>query len=141
MLQQLLSKHEGFAEATKIFATKDLKKATNNYDERRVLGRGGQRTVYKGILADNRVVIIKKSKIMDQSQVEQFINEVIILSQINPRNVVKLLGYCLETEVPLLVYEFVTNGTFYNHLHNQDQASSISWETRLQIAIETTRAL
>ena len=141
MLQQLLSKGEGFAKATKIFTIEDLKKATNNYDERKILGHGGQGTIYKGILVYNRVVIVKKSKIMDQSQVEQFINEVIILSQINHRNMVKLLGYCLETKVPLLVNEFVTNGTLYNHLHNQDQASSISWETRLQIAIETTRAL
>ncbi|THG04492.1 hypothetical protein TEA_024486 [Camellia sinensis var. sinensis] len=93
------------------------------------------------ILPENKIVAIKKSQMVDESQIEQFINEVVVLSQINHRNVVKLLGCCLETQVPLLVYEFITNGTLFEHIHNQSKASNISWENRLRIAAKTAGVL
>ncbi|KAK7840738.1 wall-associated receptor kinase-like 9 [Quercus suber] len=61
LLQQQLSKHNGSIEATQIFTAEELKKATNNYQENRILGQGGQGTVYKGILPDNKIVAIKKA--------------------------------------------------------------------------------
>ena len=141
MLQQQLSGQEGANEMVKIFTAEELEKATNKFDEGKIIGTGGYGTVYKGTLVDGSTVAIKKSKIVDQSQIEQFINEIVVLSQINHRNVVKLLGCCLETEVPLLVYEFITNGTLFDHIHDESKASNISWEARLRIAAETAEVL
>ncbi|XP_055807605.1 wall-associated receptor kinase 2-like [Solanum dulcamara] len=142
----LLLKHriftkEGGVEATKIFTAEELKKATNNYANDRILGRGANGIVYRGVLRDTRIVAIKKSRIVDESQIEQFINEVLILTQINHRNVVKLFGCCLEDEVPLLVYEYVSEGTLYEHIHNQRGAGWLTWQNRLRIAAEIANTL
>ncbi|KAK5840404.1 hypothetical protein PVK06_009304 [Gossypium arboreum] len=141
LLREQLSKRKGYREDVKVFTVEELEKATSNYNESRILGQGGQGTMYKGILADNQIVAIKKSIIGDPSQVEQFINEIMVLYQINHRNVVKLLGCCLETQVPLLVYEYITNGTLFHHMHNDDATFYLSWETRLRIATETAETL
>ncbi|RZC78331.1 hypothetical protein C5167_002584 [Papaver somniferum] len=125
-----------------VASLEELERATDNFNQNRIIGKGGFGTVYKGMLPNGRIVTIKKSKLVDENQVDQFINEVVILSQINHRHIVKLLGCCLETEVPLLVHEYVTNGALSYHLHGEDgHDSSISWKDRLRIASEIARAL
>ncbi|TYI38340.1 hypothetical protein ES332_A02G019600v1 [Gossypium tomentosum] len=146
LLQQQLSNNEGKVEKIKVFTSKELEKATDYYNENRILGQGGQGTVYKGILTDGNIVAIKKSKlveekVLDDKKLKQFINEVINLSQINHRNVVKLLGCCLETKIPLLVYQFIPNGTLYDLLHRPNEEFPLTWEIRLRIAIEIANAL
>nr|KAJ0189949.1 hypothetical protein LSAT_V11C800437190 [Lactuca sativa] len=141
LLKQQESADEGIVNKTTLFTAKELEKATDHFHENRILGRGGQGTVYKGMLTDGRIVAVKRSKIVDESQLEQFINEVVILSQVNHRNVVKLLGCCLETEVPLLVSEFVSNGTLYEQIHNETDEFPMTLNTRLRIATEIAGAL
>ncbi|KAF8376782.1 hypothetical protein HHK36_031548 [Tetracentron sinense] len=141
LLQQQISSNQ-VGVKPKIFNSEELEMATDNYSETRVLVKGGAGTVYKGMLQNGCIVAIKKSMTVEESQLAQFINEVALLSQVNHRNVVKLLGCCLETEVPLLVYEFVSNGTLFDHIHDMsDDASSMPWEDRLRIATEIGGAL
>ncbi|PIN23117.1 Serine/threonine protein kinase [Handroanthus impetiginosus] len=141
LLEQQLSSSDNGLHKTKLFSSKELAQATDRYNENRILGRGGQGTVYKGMLTDGRIVAVKKSKRVDEGDLEVFINEVVILSQINHRNIVKLLGCCLETEVPLLVYEFIPNCTLFQHIHDPNEGFPLSWEMRLRIARDVAGAL
>ncbi|KAK3023899.1 hypothetical protein RJ639_044521 [Escallonia herrerae] len=141
VLQELITSSTASALKTKLFSTKEIMKAIDNFNESRVLGKGGQGTVYKGMLPDGSIVAVKKSNIVDEDQVGRFVNEVLILSQINHRNIVKLLGCCLEYEVPLLVYEYVSNGNLSHHIRNEGGVPKLSWESRLQIAGEVAGAL
>ena len=118
-----------------------MEKATDNFNVNRILGQGGQGIVYKGMLLDGKIVAIKKSKVIDEGKLEEFVNEVVILSQINHRNVDKLLGCCLEIEVPLLVYEFILNGNLSQYLYDQNEEFQATWDMRLRIATKIAGAL
>ncbi|KAJ4806952.1 Wall-associated kinase family protein [Rhynchospora pubera] len=123
----------------KIYSIEELEQATNKFSEECILGRGGHGIVYKGIFEDGTVTAIKKSKLMEEDETNEFAKEIVILSQINHKNVVKLLGCCLEVKVPVLVYEYISNGTLYHYIH--DKQTLILSDVRLRIAVETANAL
>jgi serine/threonine protein kinase len=141
LLKQQLTTKDGSVEMSKIFSSRELEKATDNFSRDRVLGQGGQGTVYKRMLVDGSIVAVKRSKVVDEDKMEEFINEIVLLSQINHRNIVKLLGCCLETEVPILVYEYIPNGDLFKRLHDESDDYTMTWEVRLRIAIEIAGAL
>ncbi|KAL3734790.1 hypothetical protein ACJRO7_024032 [Eucalyptus globulus] len=131
------------------FTESELAKATNNYDDRKKLGNSSFGSVHKGTLLNCKgtlakhgetVVVVKKPKDVDKSLLNKdFQRELEILMNISCKNVVKLKGICLETRIPLLVYEYIPNGTLFRLIHQNE--STIPWEQRFKIAAETALAL
>jgi serine/threonine protein kinase len=126
--------------AFKIFSEAELQEATDKFNEKRVLGHGGHGTVYKGLLTGNAEVAVKRCMSIDEQHKKEFGKEMLILSQINHKNIVKLFGCCLEVEVPMLVYEFIPNGTLFQLIHG-NHGRQISLATRMQIAHQSAEAL
>ncbi|XP_026386980.1 LEAF RUST 10 DISEASE-RESISTANCE LOCUS RECEPTOR-LIKE PROTEIN KINASE-like 1.2 isoform X1 [Papaver somniferum] len=128
---------------TPIFTYKELEEATNNFDSSKELGDGGFGTVYYGKLKDGRAVAVKRLYENNCKRVEQFMNEVNILSLLRHQNLVSLYGCTSRhSRELLLVYEYVANGTVADHLHGEhSSAGMVTWPIRLSIAIESADAL
>ncbi|XP_017699696.2 LEAF RUST 10 DISEASE-RESISTANCE LOCUS RECEPTOR-LIKE PROTEIN KINASE-like 1.2 isoform X4 [Phoenix dactylifera] len=128
---------------THVFTYEELQEATNHFDSSKELGDGGFGTVYKGKLRDGRVVAVKRLYENNFKRVEQFMNEIAILSGLRHQNLVSLYGCTSRrSRELLLVYEFVPNGTVADHLHGPRASErSLTWPMRLSIAIETADAL
>ncbi|XP_047085697.1 wall-associated receptor kinase 1-like [Lolium rigidum] len=123
----------------KIFKEDELKRCTKNYST--TLGSGAFGVVYKGILEDGKQhIAVKKSKYASKAQIDQFTNEVIIQSRVIHKNIVRLIGCCLEVDVPVLVYEFVSNGNLEDILHGKSKVL-LTMDQRIVIAAESAEGL
>jgi len=124
----------------RIFTKEELKKITKNNSH--ILGKGGSGYVYKGTLEDSTMVAVKASIEVSEALKEDFTNEVIIQSQMIHKNIIKLLGCCLEVDVPMLVYKFAPNGNLNNVLHGKaNRHLPLSLDLRLDIATESAEGL
>ncbi|KAL2548833.1 Wall-associated receptor kinase-like 20 [Forsythia ovata] len=130
----------GGGKSAKVFTGKEIKKATNHFSKDLLLGAGGYGEVYQGILEDGTVVAVKCAKLGNTKGTDQVLNEVRILCQVNHKSLVRLLGCCVELEQPLLVYEYVPNGTLFDHLQGGNRGL-LSWNLRLSIAHATAEGL
>ncbi|KAK6119972.1 hypothetical protein DH2020_046281 [Rehmannia glutinosa] len=126
-----------------IFSYTELEEATNNFDPSKELGDGGFGTVYYGKLRDGREVAIKRLYEHNFRRVEQFMNEIKILTCLRHPNLVSLYGCTSRrSRELLLVYEYVPNGTVADHLHGERvKESPLTWPVRMSIAMETASAL
>lgn len=105
-----------------------------------MVGKGAFGEVYKGVLDGQQVAVKRPAVSVDAAQKGQFANEVIIQSRIIHKNIVRLIGCCLEVDVPILVYEFVSKGSMDDILHG-DRKEPLNLDQRLSIAAESAEGL
>lgn len=118
----------------------ELAAATDNWSSDAELGRGAHGLVFKGTLSDGTVVAIKKPTIdVTQDAWDTFATELELLSKLNHKRLVRLLGYCKEEII--LVYEFMQNGTLADWLHSPKAGTVLGWESRLKIAMGAAKGL
>uniref|UniRef100_A0A0R0IG81 non-specific serine/threonine protein kinase n=1 Tax=Glycine max TaxID=3847 RepID=A0A0R0IG81_SOYBN len=126
-----------------LFSYKELAEATNRFDLNKQIGDGGFGTVYNGKLKDGREVAVKHLYNHNYRRVEQFMNEIQILTRLRHRNLVSLYGCTSrQSRELLLVYEYIPNGTVASHLHGElAKPGLLTWSLRIKIALETASAL
>ncbi|KHN35761.1 Proline-rich receptor-like protein kinase PERK9 [Glycine soja] len=130
----------GLGHSRSWFSYEELIKATNGFSTQNLLGEGGFGCVYKGCLPDGREIAVKQLKIGGGQGEREFKAEVEIISRIHHRHLVSLVGYCIEDNKRLLVYDYVPNNTLYFHLHGEGQPV-LEWANRVKIAAGAARGL
>ncbi|KAK2988961.1 hypothetical protein RJ640_000761 [Escallonia rubra] len=106
------------------------------------IGRGGYGSVFKAVLDDGSTVSLKRRSISSRQGAAEFRSEIELLSRLQHRNIVSLIGYCMEGVEMIVVYEYMANGNLSQHLHGEyGHVSPLSWIQRLHICIKVSRGL
>ncbi|KAF3451649.1 hypothetical protein FNV43_RR07744 [Rhamnella rubrinervis] len=121
------------------FAT--IKAATDDFSDENKLGQGGFGSVYKGILANGQCIAVKRLSVTSQQGDLEFKNEVMLVAKLQHRNLVRLLGFCLERSERLLVYEFVPNASLNQFIFDPTKRGELDWSTRYKIIGGIARGL
>ncbi|KAH9565633.1 hypothetical protein CY35_04G087300 [Sphagnum magellanicum] len=119
----------------------ELAKATGNFSEANEIGAGGFGKVFYGTLDDKKMVAIKRASQQSLQGTTEFRNEVLLLSRLHHRHLVRLEGFCDDKGLQILVYEFMSNGNLHDHLLDSEKGKPLSWFTRLEIAVGVAQAL
>lgn len=124
------------------YTLRELELATNCLSDENVIGEGGYGIVYHGILQDNTQVAVK-NLLNNRGQAEkEFKVEVEAIGRVRHKNLVRLLGYCVEGAYRMLVYEYVDNGNLDQWLHGDvGEVSPVTWESRMNIILGTAKGL
>ncbi|XP_071726802.1 probable receptor-like protein kinase At5g38990 [Rutidosis leptorrhynchoides] len=114
------------------FTLEEIQSATNDFDDELVIGQGGFGKVYKSRISIGHVLAIKRLDCMSNQGASEFRAEIEMLSKLRHCHLVPLIGYCDADKEMILVYEYMPNGTLYDHLHKD--AIPLTWVERLKIA-------
>ncbi|KAG6576951.1 putative receptor-like protein kinase, partial [Cucurbita argyrosperma subsp. sororia] len=122
----------------KKFSYKEIKKATDSFST--TIGQGGYGTVYKAQFSEDLVLAVKRMNKVSEQGEDEFGREIELLARLHHRHLVALRGFCVEKHERFLVYEYMANGSLKDHLHAPGR-TPLSWQTRIQIAIDVANAL
>ncbi|KAG2240442.1 hypothetical protein Bca52824_090760 [Brassica carinata] len=112
---------------------KTIEAATNKFSRSNKLGEGGFGEVYKGTLSNGTEVAVKRLSKTSGQGIREFKNEAVLVSKLQHRNLVRLLGFCLEGEEKILIYEFVPNKSLNYFLFDPEKQSQLDWTQRYKI--------
>ncbi|KAK4590138.1 hypothetical protein RGQ29_020620 [Quercus rubra] len=118
-----------------------IRAATNNFSDANKLGKGGFGIVYMGKLSNGQQIAVKRLSRNSQQGDSEFKNEVLLVAKLQHRNLVRLLGFCLEGNERLLIYEFVPNRSLDYYIFDPMKCENISWEMRFKIIRGIARGL
>ncbi|KAJ4850326.1 hypothetical protein Tsubulata_005847 [Turnera subulata] len=122
----------------------NIMEATEGFDSKYLIGEGGHGTVYKAIMATDRVVAVKKlhaSEAGNLLNLKAFESEICVLTKIRHRNIAKLYGFCPHPKQSFLVYEYIEKGSLRKVFTNEEQAMELDWTKRLNIVKGLASAL
>nr|XP_043625258.1 inactive protein kinase SELMODRAFT_444075-like [Erigeron canadensis] len=129
-----------FGKPPKWFTYAELEHATGGFSQANFLAEGGFGSVHRGVLPDGQAVAVKQHKLASSQGDQEFCSEVEVLSCAQHRNVVMLIGFCIEDGRRLLVYEYICNGSLDSHLYGRHQ-NPLEWAARQKIAVGAARGL
>ncbi|XP_023758523.1 receptor-like serine/threonine-protein kinase SD1-8 [Lactuca sativa] len=124
-----------------LFDFTTLAVATNNFADTNKLGQGGFGCVYKGTLPGGEIIAVKRLSSVCAQGVEELKNEVRLIAKLQHRNLVRVLGCCIEVEEKLLVYEFMENKSLDTFLFDKEKSMKLNWKIRLENILGTARGL
>lgn len=110
-----------------------VKVATNNFSDSNKLGQGGFGPVYKGTLPTGENIAVKRLSATSTQGSDEFINEVLLIFKLQHKNLVRLLGFCVDREERILVYEYMSNSSLDLFLNDESKRAKVSWTVRLDI--------
>ncbi|KAI3466183.1 hypothetical protein Pfo_022846 [Paulownia fortunei] len=115
--------------------------ATENFSVNKKLGEGGFGPVYKGLLVDGQSIAVKRLSKSSGQGLNEFKNEVKLIAKLQHRNLVKLLGCCIEGDEKILIYEYMPNGSLDSFIFDQTRGSPLDWSKRFKIICGIARGL
>ncbi|KAK8312336.1 hypothetical protein V6Z12_D01G034900 [Gossypium hirsutum] len=124
-----------------LFNFQELATATNNFHPEKKLGQGGFGPVYKGTLEDGKEIAVKRLSKASGQGLEEFMNEVVVISKLQHRNLVRLFGCCVEAEEKILVYELMPNKSLNAFLFDPVKQRLLDWRKRFNIIEGISRGL